>query len=290
MWNEKTIKYIIKNIKQFNETISIIKISHINEIENQQLDEDDLENIAKTPTRNPAILTETDEADVTAENNTIEIADEENKQAEQNELDWMANQYSSSNNFITETMLAQSIFIAFNAASHSEGVIIETERVKSIKNVFIEPTILNELKKRQFNGFYNFKSRRVFSKMQKAFTANFKHIFSFEFKHYKNLKDHSYKKNFWDSMKQQIKQHKQNFNSWTTIDRRKSNEHQMLDCQWKFKYKTGKHDELLKCKARIIVCNNQQHWSELFIQAITLIIVVLRILLALLAKFNLEIL
>ena len=81
------IKYIIKNIKQFNETISIIKISHINEIENQQLDEDDLENIAKTPTRNPAILTETDEADVTAENNTIEIMNNKNKQAEQNKLD-----------------------------------------------------------------------------------------------------------------------------------------------------------------------------------------------------------
>ena len=35
MWNEKTIKYIIKNIKQFNETIFIIKILHINEIKNQ---------------------------------------------------------------------------------------------------------------------------------------------------------------------------------------------------------------------------------------------------------------
>ena len=202
----------------------------------------------------------------------------------------MANQYSSPDNFIIETMLAQFIFIAFNAAFHSERMIIETEKMKSMKNVFIELAILNELKKRQFDRFYDFKSRRVFSKIQKTFTTNFKHIFSFEFKHYKNFKDHPYEKNFRDSMKQQIKQHKQDFNSWTAVDRRESNGHQVLDCQWVFKYKTGKHGELLKCKARIVVCDNQQHQSELFIQAITLIIAVLRILLTLFARFNFEIL
>ena len=57
-----------------------------------------------------------------------------------------------------------------------------------------------------------------------------------------------------------------------------------------FKYKTSKHDELLKCKARIIICDNQQHWSKLFIQAIILTIVVLRILLAFFIRFNFEIL
>ena len=91
-------------------------------------------------------------------------------------------------------------------------MIIEIEKIKSMKNVFIKLIILNELKKRQFDRFYNFKSRRVFSKMQKTFTANFKHIFFFEFKHYKNFKNHLYEKNFQNFMKQQIKQHKQNFN------------------------------------------------------------------------------
>ena len=290
MWNEKTIKYIIKNIKQFNETIFIIKILYINEIKNQQLDEDDLKDITKTPTQNPAILTKTDETDVTAENNIIKIANEEDKQTKQNKLNWMANQYSNSDSFIIEAMLVQFIFITFNATSHSEEVIIETEKMKLMKNVFIESVILNELKKRQFNRFYNFKSRWVFSKMQKTFTANFKYIFFFEFKHYKDFKDHPYKKNFQNSMKQQIKQHRQDFNFWTAVDRWESNEHQVLSCQWVFKYKTGKHGELLKCKARIVVCDNQQHWSKLLIRAITLIIVVLRILLALFVKFNLEIL
>ena len=187
-------------------------------------------------------------------------------------------------------MFVQFIFIAFNAVFHFEEVIIEIEKMKSMKNVFIKSVILDELKKRQFNRFYNFKSRRVFSKMQKTFITNFKHIFFFEFKHYKNFKDHLYKKNFWNFMKQQIKQHKQDFNFWTTIDRRKSNEHQMLNCQWMFKYKTNKHGELLKCKTKIIICDNQQHWLKLFTQTITLIIVVLRLLLAFFIKFNFEIL
>ena len=86
MWNEKMIKYIIKNIKQFDETISIIKIFHINKIKDQQFDENDLKNITKTSTQNSTILMKTDEADVITENNIIEITNEKNKQTKQNEL------------------------------------------------------------------------------------------------------------------------------------------------------------------------------------------------------------
>ena len=86
IWNEKTIEYIIKNIKQFNETIFIIKILHINKIENQQFDENDSENITKTPIQNPTILVEIDEADVITENNIIKITDKKNKQTKQNKL------------------------------------------------------------------------------------------------------------------------------------------------------------------------------------------------------------
>ena len=89
----------------------------------------------------------------------------------------MANQYFNSNNFIVETMFVQFIFITFNAIFHFKKMTIETEKIKLMKNVFKKCIILNELKKCQFNRFYNFKSRRVFIKMQKAFTANFKHIF-----------------------------------------------------------------------------------------------------------------
>ena len=104
MWNEKIIEYIIKNIKQFNETISIIKIFHINEIKNQQFDENDSKNTAEISIRNPAILTEIDEVDVITENNIIKIVNKKNKQAEQNELNWMTNQYFKLNNFIIKIM------------------------------------------------------------------------------------------------------------------------------------------------------------------------------------------
>ena len=70
----------------------------------------------------------------------------------------MTNQYFNSNNFIIETMFVQFIFIAFNAIFHFKKIIIETEKIKLMKNVFIKSAILNELKKRQFNKFYNFKS------------------------------------------------------------------------------------------------------------------------------------
>ena len=104
MWDEKTIKYIIKNIKQFNETIFIIKIFHINEIENQQFDENDLENITKISIQNSKILMKINEADVIAKNNIIEITNKKNKQTKQNKLNWMANQYFNSDNFIIKTM------------------------------------------------------------------------------------------------------------------------------------------------------------------------------------------
>ena len=80
------IKYIIKNIKQLNETISIIEIPHTNKIKNQQFGENDFENIVNILTRNSTILAETDEVDAAANENINEIANEENKQAEKNEL------------------------------------------------------------------------------------------------------------------------------------------------------------------------------------------------------------
>ena len=177
MWDGKTIKYIIKNIIQFDETISIIKVFYTNEIKNQQFGKDDFENIINILTRNSTILAETDEADATANKNAGEVANKKDKQVKKNKLNWMTNQYFNLNSFIAETMLAQFIFMTFNAAFHSKKMIIEIEKINSMNNVVIKPIILNELKKRQFNRFYNFKSRWVFFKMQKAFIVNFKHSF-----------------------------------------------------------------------------------------------------------------
>lgn len=62
----------------------------------------------------------------------------------------------------------------------------------------------------------------------------------------------------------------------------------MLGCQWVFKYKTDKHGRLQKCKARLVVCGNQQRHHDLPTRATTLAMTSLRILLAVAAKFNLE--
>ena len=153
MWNEKTIKYIIKNIKQFDETISVIKILHINKIKNQQFDENNLKNISNYLIHNSTILTKTDETDMTIKKDADEVANEKNKQNKQNELNWMTNQYFNSDSFIIETIFIQFIFITFNAIVHFEKMSIEIEKIKSMKNVFIKSVILNELKKCQFNRF-----------------------------------------------------------------------------------------------------------------------------------------
>ena len=62
----------------------------------------------------------------------------------------------------------------------------------------------------------------------------------------------------------------------------------MLGCQWVFRYKTDKHGNLQKCKAKLVVCGNQQRNHNLPTQATTLAITSLRILLAVAAKFDLE--
>ena len=84
--NEKIIKYIIKNVKQFNETIFIIKIPHINEIENQQFSENDSKDIVNNLIHNSANLVKINETDVIVEKAVDEVVDEKNKQTKQNKL------------------------------------------------------------------------------------------------------------------------------------------------------------------------------------------------------------
>lgn len=85
-----------------------------------------------------------------------------------------------------------------------------------------------------------------------------------------------------------MNQHTEQFKSWTNVDRKEAHDDQILSCQWVFVYKTGKHGELLKCKSRLVVCGNQQIKNELPTRATTLATTALRVLLALIAKFNLE--
>lgn len=85
-----------------------------------------------------------------------------------------------------------------------------------------------------------------------------------------------------------MQQHIETFKSWTVVDRKQAWGHQILECQWVFVNKTEKHKELLKCKARLVVCENQQYQNDLTIRATTLITTALRVLLTLIAKFDFE--
>ena len=58
---------------------------------------------------------------------------------------------------------------------------------------------------------------------------------------------------------------------------------------WIFVYKTDKHDFLQKCKARLVVCENQQACEDLLTRAITLASIAFRVLMSIIARFNLEI-
>ena len=89
-------------------------------------------------------------------------------------------------------------------------------------------------------------------------------------------------------MKQYIYKHRIQFRSWKTVSSHKAKKHQVLECQWIFKYKMDKHGQLQKCEAGLVVCGNQQKHHDILTKAITLAITSLRVLLALTAKFDLK--
>jgi hypothetical protein len=55
-----------------------------------------------------------------------------------------------------------------------------------------------------------------------------------------------------------------------------------------FKYKLDKHRNLQKCKARLVVCGNQQAAGDLLTRATTLASTTFCTLMAIIARFNLE--
>ena len=89
-------------------------------------------------------------------------------------------------------------------------------------------------------------------------------------------------------MDEKLRQHSEQFRSWDVVSSKEATEHQVLGCQWVFKYKTNKHNRLQKCKSRLVVCGNQQRQHDLPTRATTLAATSLRVLLALTAKFDLE--
>src|SRR6266702_7224939 len=76
--------------------------------------------------------------------------------------------------------------------------------------------------------------------------------------------------------------------SFQEIDKKHAKGQQILSSMWVFVYKTDKHGFLQKCKARLVVCGNQQAPGDLPTRATTLASTTFQTLMAITAKFDLE--
>lgn len=81
--------------------------------------------------------------------------------------------------------------------------------------------------------------------------------------------------------------HKQ-MGSFQEVPRGQAKGQQVLSCMWVFTYKTDKHGYLIKCKARLVVCGNQQAKGDLPTRATTLASMSFRALMAIAAEYDLE--
>ena len=173
--------------------------------------------------------------------------------------------------------------------SHGDKPYSDINSSEADQETYIEPAILDELQNQQDQRFYDFRQNRIPSRIHTAFTAGtHRRDLPIEPLNYKHFTGHRFEKEFRQSMDEQLRQHREQFRSWDVVSSKEATGHQVLGCQWVFKYKTDKHNRLQKCKSRLVVCGNQQRQHDLPTRATTLAATSLRVLLALTAKFDLK--
>lgn len=143
------------------------------------------------------------------------------------------------------------------------------------------------------NSFVNKTSITISSPEQGAFAAGrlFAKIHKSKLppppKTMRDLDSHPMKAHFLDSIREHFAQHHQ-METFQLVDKKHAKGHKVLGCMWVFTYKTDSDGCLQKCKARLVVCGNQQEEGELPTKATTLASSAFRTLIALVAKFDLE--
>lgn len=289
-WDGKRIRISVDDIKELDEAIEIVEVPQSEEMEDLQLGED--------PEVESSSITR--QADHEAEN--LEADPHEiDKQVEDEDLEWSQRQYPTPDPSVLEAFLANSVSIpvqpegvepSYPDSLESEGVGMETEpELEFLNEDMLEPAVLDELETQQNQRFFDFRQFRVPSKIQKAFAAGVR-IHRRNLPpvpvNYRQLKGHSLEQQFRENMAEHMRQHREQFKSWSTVSSHEAVGHQVLGCQWVFVYKTDKHGNLKKCKARLVVCGNQQARCDLPTRATTLAVTSLRVLLAIAAKFDLE--
>jgi len=107
---------------------------------------------------------------------------------------------------------------------------------------------------------------------------------------YSKLEDHPLHEMFKEAEREHLRSHEQ-MKSWAEvpITPTKRRGQQILDCMWVYTYKLDKHHRLIKCKARLVVRGDQQrNITSQDTYAATLASRSFRMLMAIAAKFNLE--
>ena len=103
----------------------------------------------------------------------------------------------------------------------------------------------------------------------------------------KDLEGHPFKDQFIKAQQEHLASHKQ-MDSFVEVPWSRAKGQRVLSCMWVFTYKTDKHGHLKKCKARLVVCGNQQEKNALPTRATTLASMSFRALMAIAAEHDLE--
>ena len=104
---------------------------------------------------------------------------------------------------------------------------------------------------------------------------------------FKQLATHMYGKQFQEAQRLHLAEHEK-MKTFQEVPKARAKGQQILDCMWVFTYKLDKHHFLQKCKARLVVCGNQQAPGCLPTRATTLASTSFRTIIALASYFDLE--
>jgi hypothetical protein len=106
-------------------------------------------------------------------------------------------------------------------------------------------------------------------------------------KTHRDLATHPLRNDFIEAQKAHLREHER-MRSFQEVSKSCAKGQQILSCMWVFIYKLDKHGYLIKCKARLVVCGNQQAIGDLPTRATTLASAAFRTMMAITARFDLE--
>jgi len=182
------------------------------------------------------------------------------------------------------------------SAFNTSGQDIGQDRDQDMEDVLKDDCAIREsFWKAQEDRFVDFIPEKITSTFHGAFVAGrrFKDIRL----HKKNLpplpqsirdiETHPFREQFIEAQRDHLESHHQ-MKSFQETDKKHAKGQRILSSMWVFVYKTDKHGFLQKCKARLVVCGNQQARGDLPTRATTLASAAFRTLMAITAKFDLE--